>query len=120
MHCPLITDEEHHKLSKRCGHSSYEDLVEQGFLTEAIVNFVALLGWSPENNEEIFFSGGAYPGIRLSSYVQVSRSFDYTKLKWMNGEYIKAMDFDRFYGMAEPYLKKGFPEIWITRPLRKW
>ena len=53
VHCPLITDETHKKLSKRCGHSSFEDLVEQGFLTEAIVNFVALLGWSPENNQEI-------------------------------------------------------------------
>ena len=54
VHCPLITDETHKKLSKRCGHSSYEDLVEQGFLTEAIVNFVALLGWSPEDDKEIF------------------------------------------------------------------
>ena len=53
IHCPLITDEEHHKLSKRSGHSSFEDLLEQGFLPEAIVNFVALLGWSPEDNQEI-------------------------------------------------------------------
>ena len=53
VHCPLITDETHKKLSKRCGHSSYEDLIEQGFLTEAVVNFVALLGWSPEDNQEI-------------------------------------------------------------------
>ena len=54
VHLPLITDENHKKLSKRCGHSSFEDLVEQGFLPEAIVNFIALLGWSPEGNEEIF------------------------------------------------------------------
>ncbi|MBR1866602.1 MAG: glutamate--tRNA ligase, partial [Lachnospiraceae bacterium] len=54
IHCPTITNEAHEKLSKRSGHSSYEDLVEQGFLTEAIVNFVALLGWSPEDNQEIF------------------------------------------------------------------
>ena len=54
VHCPLITNEEHKKLSKRSGHSSYEDLVEQGFLTEAIVNYVALLGWCPEDNREIF------------------------------------------------------------------
>ena len=109
VHCPLITDEEHHKLSKRCGHSSYEDLVEQGFLTEAIVNFVALLGWSPENNEEIF---SLEELTREFDYRHMSKSpavFDYTKLKWMNGEYIKAMDFDRFYGMAEPYLKKALP-----------
>ena len=50
IHCPLITDEEHHKLSKRSGHSSYEDLIEQGFLPEAVVNFVALLGWSPDSD----------------------------------------------------------------------
>ncbi len=54
VHCPLITNEEHQKLSKRSGHSSYEDLLEQGFVTEAIVNFVALLGWSPQDNQEIF------------------------------------------------------------------
>ena len=54
VHCPLITDENHKKLSKRCGHSSFEDLIEQGFVTEAVVNYVALLGWSPEDNQEIF------------------------------------------------------------------
>lgn len=107
VHCPLITDEEHHKLSKRCGHSSYEDLLEQGFLTEAIVNFVALLGWSPSGNEEIF---SLQELIEAFDYHHMSKSpavFDYTKLKWMNSEYIKAMDFDVFYEMALPYLKQG-------------
>ncbi len=107
MHCPLITDEEHHKLSKRCGHSSYEDLVEQGFLTEAIVNFVSLLGWSPENNQEILSLEDL---IQEFDYHHMSKSpavFDYTKLKWMNGEYIKAMESGRFYEMAEPYLKQA-------------
>lgn len=107
VHCPLITDEEHHKLSKRCGHSSYEDLVDQGFLTEAIVNFVALLGWSPADNREIF---SLQELIEVFDYKHLSKSpavFDYTKLKWMNGEYIKAMDFDAFYEKAEPYLKKA-------------
>lgn len=107
VHCPLITDEEHHKLSKRCGHSSYEDLTEQGFLTEAIVNFVALLGWSPSDNREIF---SLQELVEVFDYHHLSKSpavFDYTKLKWMNGEYIKAMDFDAFYEMALPYLKEG-------------
>ena len=54
VHCPLITDENHKKLSKRSGHSSYEDLIEQGFVTEAVINYVALLGWCPEGNQEIF------------------------------------------------------------------
>ena len=107
VHCPLITDEEHHKLSKRCGHSSYEDLIDQGFLTEAVVNFVALLGWSPEGNEEIFSLEGL---TKAFDYRHMSKSpavFDYTKLKWMNGEYIKAMDFDAFYEKALPFLKQA-------------
>ncbi len=106
VHCPLITDENHQKLSKRCGHSSYEDLVEQGFLTEAIVNFVALLGWSPSGNQEIFTLDEL---IREFDYLHMSKSpavFDYTKLKWMNGEYIKKMEFDAFYDMALPYIKE--------------
>lgn len=107
VHCPLITDEEHHKLSKRCGHSSYEDLVDQGFLTEAIVNFVALLGWSPVDNREIF---SLEELVKAFDYHHLSKSpavFDFTKLKWMNGEYIKAMDSDAFYEKAEPFLKQA-------------
>lgn len=109
VHCPLITDENHQKLSKRCGHSSYEDLIEQGFLSEAIVNFVALLGWSPEDNREIFTLEEL---VDIFDYHHLSKSpavFDYTKLKWMNGEYFKAMDEDKFYEMAEPYLKEALP-----------
>ena len=106
VHCPLITDENHQKLSKRCGHSSFEDLVEQGFLTEAIINFVALLGWSPADNEEIM---SLEELVAKFDYLHMSKSpavFDYTKLKWMNGEYIKRMDFDTFYEMALPYMKE--------------
>ena len=107
IHCPLITDEDHNKLSKRCGHSSYEDLIEQGFLTEAVVNFVALLGWSPAENKEIFTLEEL---VEAFDYTHMSKSpavFDYTKLKWMNSEYIKAMDFDAFYEKAEPFLKEA-------------
>ena len=106
VHCPLITDEEHHKLSKRCGHSSYEDLIEQGFVSEAVVNFVALLGWSPEDNQEIMSLDEL---IKAFDYHHMSKSpavFDFGKLKWMNGEYIKAMDFDRFYERALPYIRQ--------------
>lgn len=106
IHCPLITDENHHKLAKRSGHASYEDLVEQGFLPETIINFVALLGWSPADNNEIF---SLEELVKAFDYHHMNKSpsvFDYTKLKWMNGEYLKAMDFDRFYEMAEPYIKE--------------
>ena len=106
VHCPMITDENHTKLSKRCGHSSFEDLIEQGFLTEAVINFVALLGWSPSDNQEIM---SLQEMIEKFDYLHMSKSpavFDYTKLKWMNGEYMKAMDPDKFYEMALPYMKE--------------
>ena len=106
VHCPLITDENHKKLSKRCGHSSYEDLLDQGFVSEAIVNYVKLLGWCPQDNREIF----SLPElVEAFDYHHMSKSpavFDINKLKWMNGEYLKAMDFDKFYELAEPYIKK--------------
>lgn len=107
VHCPLITNEEHKKLSKRSGHSSYEDLLEQGFLSEAIVNYVALLGWCPQDNREIF----SLPElVEAFDYRHMSKSpavFDVNKLKWMNGEYMKAMDFDVFYEKALPFIKQA-------------
>lgn len=106
IHLPLITDENHKKLSKRSGHSSFEDLLEQGFITEAIVNYIALLGWSPEDNREIFTLDEL---IKEFDYKRISKSpavFDIVKLRWMNGEYLKAMDPDAFYEMAEPYIKE--------------
>ena len=91
VHCPLITNEE---------------LIDQGFLTEAVVNYVALLGWCPTDNREIF----SLPElVEAFDYHHMSKSpavFDINKLKWMNGEYIKAMDFDKFYERALPYLKE--------------
>ena len=106
IHCPLITNEEHQKLSKRSGHSSYEDLIEQGFVPEAVVNFIALLGWSAESGTEIFDLEGL---IREFDYTRINKSpavFDMVKLRWMNGEYLKAMDFDKFFEMALPYIKE--------------
>ncbi len=106
VHCPLITDENHKKLSKRSGHSSFEDLLDQGFVPEAIVNYVALLGWCPEDNRELFTLEEL---VEAFDYHHMSKSpavFDIQKLKWMNGEYLKAMDAGAFYEMAEPYLKK--------------
>lgn len=106
VHCPLITNEEHKKLSKRSGHSSYEDLIEQGFVTEAVINYVALLGWCPTDNREIF----SLPElVEAFDYHHISKSpavFDIGKLKWMNGEYIKAMEFEKFYERALPYIQE--------------
>ena len=107
VHLPLITGESHKKLSKRDGDFSFEDLLEQGFTAEAIINFIALLGWSPEDNREIFTLEEL---IKEFDYHRISKSpavFDVVKLRWMNGEYFKAMDADKFYEMAEPYLKEA-------------
>lgn len=106
VHLPLITDENHKKLSKRSGHASFEDLMEQGFVAEAVVNYIALLGWSPEDNREIF---SLKELIEQFDYHRISKSpavFDIVKLRWMNGEYLKAMEFEAFYELAEAYIKQ--------------
>ena len=112
VHCPTITNEQHQKLSKRSGHASFEDLIEQGFVSEAVVNFVALLGWSPEGDREIF---SLKELAEVFDYRRISKSpavFDMTKLRWMNGEYFKAMAPEEFYRSGEKYLKE-----YVTKPL---
>ena len=106
VHLGLITDETHKKLSKRSGHSSFEDLLEQGFLTEAVMNYIALLGWSPEDNNEFFTLEEL---VKNFDYHKINKSpsvFDIQKLRWMNGEYIKKMDDDTFLEMALPIAKE--------------
>ncbi len=120
VHLPLITDENHKKLSKRSGHSSFEDLIEQGFVTEAVVNYIALLGWSPEDNREIFTLDEL---IKEFDYHRISKSpavFDIVKLRWMNGEYIKAMDFDKYFEMAKPYIDEAVKSDVDKVKLAEW
>ena len=106
LHCPTITDENHKKLSKRRGDASFEDLLDLGFLPEAIVNYVTLLGWSPSDDREIFTLDEL---IECFDYTRISKSpavFDVQKLRWMNSEYIKAMDEEKYFEMALPEVKK--------------
>ena len=106
IHCPPITDETHHKLSKRHGAASFEDMINLGLLPECILNFVALLGWSPASNEEIFDLNRM---IELFDYKRISKSpavLDMTKLKWMNGKYIEAMPEDKYLEMAMPFVEE--------------
>lgn len=110
VHCPLITDENHHKLSKRSGHSSFEDLIAQGFVNEAVVNYVALLGWSPEDNNEILSLKELEEKFDYHRIGKSPAVFDMGKLRWMNGEYIKAMPMDRFMERALPFIKENAPE----------
>ncbi len=106
IHLPLITNEEHQKLSKRSGHSSFQDLMDQGFLPEAVVNFIALLGWSSGTDREFYTLQEL---IKEFDYHHINKSpsvFDMNKLKWMNGEYIKQLDDARYLELAVPYVKK--------------
>lgn len=106
VHCPTITDENHKKLAKRNGASSFEDLMEQGFVPEAVVNYVALLGWSPEKDQEIYSLDEL---VKEFDYRRISKSpavFDLVKLRWMNGEYIKRMDDERYYEYALPVIRR--------------
>lgn len=105
VHCPLITDENHKKLSKRCGHSSYEDLVDQGFVSQAVINFVALLGWSPADTREIFSLEELVEAFDYRHMCKSPAVFDTVKLKWMNGEYLKAMDFGSFFTLAKNHIQ---------------
>lgn len=106
IHCPHIMKNETEKLSKRNGDASYDDLIAKGYLSEAIINYIALLGWSPDNNEEFFTLEELIQNFNYENISKSSSIFDIKKLTWMNSEYIKKMDDDRFYNIAKAYLPK--------------
>lgn len=106
IHLPLVTNEEHQKLSKRSGHANFEDLEDQGFLPEAIVNFIALLGWSSGTEKEIFSLSELIEAFDYHHINKAPAVFDMTKLRWMNGEYIKALDDKRYLEFAIPKVKE--------------
>ncbi|HIT86590.1 MAG TPA: glutamate--tRNA ligase [Candidatus Coprocola pullicola] len=105
VHLPAVMRDAHNKLSKRHGDKSFEDLLKEGFLVEAIVNYIALLGWSPSDNKEIFTLKELEKAFDINGLSKSPSIFDIKKLTWMNGEYIKAMDADTFYSTIESRLK---------------
>ena len=107
IHVPPVMRDESHKLSKRSGDPSFEDLMALGYLPEAILNYIALLGWSPSENREIFTLDELCGAFDISGLSKSPAIFDIKKLTWMNGEYIKAMDLERFYALAEPKLAEA-------------
>ena len=104
VHLPAVMRDAHHKLSKRHGDKSFEDLVREGYVVEAIV---ALLGWSPSGTQEIFSLKELEENFDMAGLSKSPAIFDIKKLTWMNSEYLKAMDFDKFYALAEPKLKEA-------------
>ena len=107
VHLPLIMGRDAEgnisKLSKRHGSVSFENLVSEGYLPDAIVNYIALLGWSPKSDREIFSLAELAEAFRISGLNKSPAVFDYAKLRWMNSEYIKAMPPAEFAAAARPF-----------------
>ena len=108
IHLPLINgkndDGTVSKLSKRHGSTGFEDLIKDGYLPEAIINYIALLGWCPKDNQEIFTLDELTKAFSIDGISKSPSVFDYDKLEWFNGEYIKAMTDEEFAAVAEPYM----------------
>ena len=107
IHLPPIMKNAHEKLSKRNGDASYQDLVEKGYIKEAIINYIALLGWSPKDNREKMSLKELEESFSLSGINKSPSIFDEPKLRWLSGEYIKEMTDDAFAGIARPFLAKS-------------
>lgn len=106
IHCPPIMKDSQHKLSKRNGDASFEDLLEKGYLKDAIMNYIALLGWNPGTTEEIFSLTDLIEKFDYKNINKAPAIFDVTKLKWMNGEYIRMLPLEKFHELALPYYKQ--------------
>ncbi|MBR1535218.1 MAG: glutamate--tRNA ligase, partial [Ruminococcus sp.] len=110
IHLPLINgkndDGSVSKLSKRHGSTGFEDLIKEGYLPEAIINYIALLGWCPKDNQEIFTLEELCKAFDISGISKSPSVFDYDKLEWFNGEYIKAMDDEQLVAVFKPYFKQ--------------
>ena len=107
IHCSPVMRDAHNKMSKRHGDPSYEDLLERGYLREAIVNYVALLGWSPRGEREIFSIRELAEAFELSGISRSQAIFDIDKLTYFNAEYIRAMTPEAFAAVAEPYIRQA-------------
>lgn len=107
IHLPPIMKDAQHKLSKRNGDASYEDFVKKGFVKESIINYIALLGWSPKSNVEKMSLTELKEHFSLDGISKSPSIFDETKMKWLSGEYIKEMTFEQFKEHALPFLKNS-------------
>lgn len=107
IHCSPIVKEGGVKYSKRNGDASYEDFINMGYLNDAIINYIALLGWSPRDDKEIFTFEELIKAFSIEGISKSPAVFDIKKLNWMNSEYIRAMSQDEFFEKALPYIKQG-------------
>ena len=107
VHCSPVMRDAHNKMSKRHGDPSYEDLIAQGFLTDAVINYVTLLGWSPRGEQEIFSMDELIDIFDLAGISKSPAIFDIDKLRYFNSEYIRAMSPEDFAKAAEPYIRRS-------------
>ena len=106
VHVPPVMKDAQHKLSKRNGDASFQDLVAKGYLPEAIINYIALLGWNPGNDEEIFTLDELKKIFTVERLNRSPAIFDIVKLTWMNGQYIRKLSDEEFAALAMPYIEK--------------
>lgn len=111
VHCSPVMRDHHSKMSKRHGDPSYEDLIARGYLTDAVVNYVALLGWSPGGEQEIFSLDELAEVFDVSGISKSPAIFDIEKLTYFNSEYIKRLSPERFLELAEPFIRQS-----VTNP----
>ena len=107
VHCSPVMRDAHNKMSKRHGDPSYEDLIAQGYLTDAVINYVTLLGWSPRGEQEIFSMDELIDIFDLAGISKSPAIFDIDKLRYFNSEYIRAMSPEDFAKVAEPYIRRS-------------
>ncbi|MCD7785392.1 MAG: glutamate--tRNA ligase [Oscillospiraceae bacterium] len=106
IHVAPIMKDKHNKLSKRNGDASFEDLVQKGYLSEAIINYIALLGWAPKGEREIFTLPELIEEFEIDGLSKSPAIFDPLKLRAINGEYIRALTPEKFAEYAEPYIRQ--------------
>jgi len=106
VHCSPVMKDQTHKLSKRNGDASFEDLIAKGYMTEAVVNFIALLGWAPKGEQEIFTLEELAQEFEISGISKSPAIFDPVKLRAINGEYIRKLPLDEFVKLATPYIRE--------------
>ncbi len=107
IHCPPVMKDEHSKLSKRNGDASFQDLVAKGYLPEAILNYIALLGWSPSEDREIYSLQELVQAFDVKHIGTSGAIFDPEKLKWVNATWLRAMDLDSYYALVKPYIDEA-------------
>ena len=107
IHLPPIMKDAQHKLSKRNGDASYADFVEKGYVKQAIINYIALLGWSPKSNQEKMSLEELTEHFSLEGISKSPSIFDDVKLRWLSGEYIKEMSAEEFKKNAHPFFEKS-------------